>query len=79
MNFLLILRISGSNTLRQLISPNILKYSGTKIVKEISINTDNLIVLKIERTSKKQSRNSSIYSLMIRLLKSPIRNMAYGN
>ena len=79
MNFLSILRISGSNTPRQLISPNIPRCGGMKIVKEILINTDNLTVLKIGRTLKRQSRNPSVYSLMTRLLKSPTRNVAHGN
>ena len=43
-NFLSRSRIPGSNTLRWLTSPNTPKCSGTKIVKEISININNLTV-----------------------------------
>jgi len=43
-NFLSRSRIPGSNTLRWLTSPNTPKCGGTKIVKEILINIDNLAV-----------------------------------
>ena len=58
MNFLSILRISGSNTQRQLISPNILRHGRTKIVKKILINTDNLTVLKNWKNFKKIVKKS---------------------